>query len=123
MNNGYNYDSKEKTGYVGLINAGNTCYMNSFLQTLFNLSSFTRCVLRMPIKEDENTSMQAALQQVFYNLKYSNKAVATNELLVFSQKLIIFIKFINFFFKKLLKLEILWLGKQGSMGPTRRSGI
>lgn len=36
----------------------------------------------MPIKEDENSSMQAALQQIFYNLKYSTKAVATNELLV-----------------------------------------
>ena len=103
MNNGYNYDSKEKTGYVGLINAGNTSYMNSFLQTLFNLSSFTRCVLRMPIKIGENTSMQAALQKVFYNLKHSNTAVDTNELLVLSQKLIIFQ--LNLL-KKYLKLEI-----------------
>ena len=50
MNNGFNYDSKEKTGYVGLINAGNTCYMNSFLQTLFHLSSVTRCVLKVSEK-------------------------------------------------------------------------
>ena len=103
MNNGYNYDSKEKTGYVGLINAGNTSYMNSFLQTLFNLSSFTRCVLRMPIKIGEKISMQAALQKVFYNLKHSNTAVDTNELLVLSQKLIIFQ--LNLL-KKYLKLEI-----------------
>jgi len=38
--------------------------------------------IKMPIAENENTSMQAALQQIFYNLKYSSKAVATNELLV-----------------------------------------
>lgn len=38
----------------------------------------------MPISENENNSMQAALQQIFYNLKYSNKAVATNDLLVYS---------------------------------------
>ena len=50
MNNGANYDSKDKTGYVGLINAGNTCYMNSFLQTLYNLPSFTRCVLKVKAK-------------------------------------------------------------------------
>ena len=49
MNNGFNYDSKEKTKYVGLINAGNTCYMNSFLQTLYHMSSFTRCVLKVEL--------------------------------------------------------------------------
>lgn len=38
----------------------------------------------MPISEHEHNSMQAALQQIFYNLKYSNKAVATNDLLVCS---------------------------------------
>lgn len=36
----------------------------------------------MTITENENISMQAALQQIFYNLKYSNKAVATSDLLV-----------------------------------------
>ena len=36
----YNYDSKKATGYVGLKNQGATCYMNSLLQTLYNINYF-----------------------------------------------------------------------------------
>lgn len=35
-----NYDSKKVTGYVGLKNQGATCYMNSLLQTLYNINYF-----------------------------------------------------------------------------------
>ena len=35
-----NYDSKKATGYVGLKNQGATCYMNSLLQTLYNINYF-----------------------------------------------------------------------------------
>ncbi len=34
------YDSKKSTGYVGLKNQGATCYMNSLLQTLYNINYF-----------------------------------------------------------------------------------
>ena len=34
------YDSKQSTGYVGLKNQGATCYMNSLLQTLYNINYF-----------------------------------------------------------------------------------
>jgi ubiquitin carboxyl-terminal hydrolase 7 len=34
------HDSKKETGYVGLKNQGATCYMNSLLQTLYNLNYF-----------------------------------------------------------------------------------
>lgn len=34
------YDSKKATGYVGLKNQGATCYMNSLLQTLYNINYF-----------------------------------------------------------------------------------
>ena len=36
----YLYNSKKKTGFVGLKNQGATCYLNSLLQTLYNISVF-----------------------------------------------------------------------------------
>ena len=36
------YDSKDVTGYVGLKNQGATCYLNSWLQTLFHINIFRK---------------------------------------------------------------------------------
>lgn len=36
------YDSKRETGYVGLKNQGATCYLNSWLQTLFHINYFRK---------------------------------------------------------------------------------
>jgi len=38
----FNYNSKKETGHVGLKNQGATCYMNSLLQTLYNLNHFRK---------------------------------------------------------------------------------
>jgi len=36
------HDSKARTGYVGLKNQGATCYLNSWLQTLFHINYFRK---------------------------------------------------------------------------------
>lgn len=36
------YDSRKETGFVGLKNQGATCYMNSLLQTLYNVNQFRK---------------------------------------------------------------------------------
>ncbi len=41
----YFYNSKKETGHVGLKNQGATCYMNSLLQTLYNLNHFRKARL------------------------------------------------------------------------------
>lgn len=56
----------------------------------------------MPITENENNSMQAALQQVFYNLKYSNKAVATSELLAYYINFKNVLTIVFYYFRNLL---------------------
>jgi Ubiquitin carboxyl-terminal hydrolase len=38
--------------FLGLVNAGNTCYMNSFLQTLYHLSCFARIVYKVVDNSD-----------------------------------------------------------------------
>lgn len=38
----FSYDSRKETGYVGLKNQGATCYMNSLLQTLYNINQFRK---------------------------------------------------------------------------------
>ena len=79
------YDSKCKTGYVGLDNQGATCYMNSLLQSLFHLQELRRSVYRMPTQAVDNDkpgepNVALALQRVFYNLQYGDNSVSTKEL-------------------------------------------
>lgn len=46
---GYNPNSlaKDYDAYVGLVNQGGTCYMNSFLQQLFHVPEFCNAILRV----------------------------------------------------------------------------
>ncbi|CAG9313206.1 unnamed protein product [Blepharisma stoltei] len=74
-------DSKELTGYVGLINEGTTCYMNSLLQTLFFLSPFRRAVYSMKTGEEDQDQIPLALQQVFYSLQFYSEAASTKDLI------------------------------------------
>lgn len=75
------YDSRAKTGMVGLENQGATCYLNSVLQALFHTNSLRRGVYLMPTDTDESVkNVPLALQRVFYRLQTSPNAVDTSEL-------------------------------------------
>jgi len=88
-----NYDSKEATGMVGILNQGATCYMNSLLQTLFFTDAFLRGVFLMPtvpgatdneantaVALDNEKNVALAVQRLFYRLQTSPTAVETQEL-------------------------------------------
>jgi len=75
------WDSKKHTGYVGLRNQGATCYMNSLLQVLYFTNILRKCVYKMPTEADDSTkSVGLALQRVFYDLQFLDKAVGTKKL-------------------------------------------
>lgn len=76
------YDSRKETGFVGLKNQGATCYMNSLLQSLYNVNQFRKAVYHMPTAEDADpeTSMPLALQSVFYKLQFTDGPVSTKDL-------------------------------------------
>ena len=74
--------SKEQTGYVGLMNQGATCYMNSMLQSLFHLPAFRRLVFELPTTgmEDPEKSIPLNLQRLFCRLQMSEVACSTKAL-------------------------------------------
>ncbi|KAL5702532.1 ubiquitinyl hydrolase 1 [Ranunculus cassubicifolius] len=74
----WSYDSKKETSFVGLKNQGATCYMNSLLQTLYNIPYFRKAVYGMPITEDGG--MPLALQMLFYKLQHKGSSVGTKAL-------------------------------------------
>lgn len=76
------YDSKDATGFVGILNQGATCYMNSILQTMFHLPVLCKLVFSLPVPEEDSTSVSFALQSVFYELLVSRDCASTKELTV-----------------------------------------
>lgn len=46
----YLYNSKKKTGFVGLKNQGATCYLNSLLQTLYNINYFRKVCHNLSVR-------------------------------------------------------------------------
>ena len=64
---GYKYRAKQEK-YMGLINEGTTCYMNSLLQTYFMIKAFRRAVFDMPTDINDYKSIPFCLQRIFYNL-------------------------------------------------------
>ena len=72
---------KKITGFVGLINEGTTCYMNSLLQTLFLITSFRRAIYSIPLSDSEEGKIPKALGKLFAGLQLSEKPLSTQDLL------------------------------------------
>jgi ubiquitin carboxyl-terminal hydrolase 7 len=43
----------EEVSYLGLVNEGTTCYVNSLLQTLFFIRQFRNAIYRVPTVSDD----------------------------------------------------------------------
>ncbi|CAF4279105.1 unnamed protein product [Rotaria socialis] len=68
------WDSKGQTGFVGLRNIGATCYMNSFLQTIYFTKKLRRAVYALPTDSDDQLhSIPLALQKLFYDLQFTDR--------------------------------------------------
>ncbi|XP_026885696.2 ubiquitin carboxyl-terminal hydrolase 38 [Electrophorus electricus] len=63
---------KSETGKTGLVNLGNTCYMNSILQTLFMATDFRRHVLSLHL--NGSNSLIKKLQVLFAFLAHTQRA-------------------------------------------------
>lgn len=72
---------KKITGYVGLINEGTTCYMNSLLQTLFLITAFRKAIYSIPISDSDEGKIPKALGKLFAALQLSEKPLSTQDLL------------------------------------------
>ncbi|MEJ1272831.1 ubiquitin specific peptidase 35 [Cricetulus griseus] len=69
--------AKSDTGKIGLINLGNTCYVNSVLQALFMASDFRHCVLRLT--ENNSQPLMTKLQWLFAFLEHSQRPAISPE--------------------------------------------
>ncbi|CAG11048.1 unnamed protein product, partial [Tetraodon nigroviridis] len=63
---------KSETGKTGLINLGNTCFMNSIIQTLFVATDFRRHVLSLHL--NGSNSLMKKLQLLFAFLAHTQRA-------------------------------------------------
>jgi len=66
----FNHKDKIKTNkFVGLRNLGNTCYMNSLFQILYNIELFRDSILKCSCKDPKNNSLYE-LKKLFFSLQY-----------------------------------------------------
>ena len=72
------YIPKSKTGYVGLLNPGCICYMNSILQQFYMIPQLRQGIFNFQVEIEENEDIQKnlmyQLQLMFANLQESEKA-------------------------------------------------
>ncbi|CAD8118725.1 unnamed protein product [Paramecium sonneborni] len=73
------YNSRDEVGFTGIINNSATCYMNSVFQILFHLGIFEKLVYS--INSDQHNQFPCTLQALFYNLRHSQIAISTQEII------------------------------------------
>lgn len=77
-------DTREATGYVGLVNQAMTCYLNSLLQTLYMTPEFRNALYRWEFdgtEQDAAKSIPFQLQKLFLLLQTSSRpAIGTTDL-------------------------------------------
>ncbi|VVC40693.1 Peptidase C19, ubiquitin carboxyl-terminal hydrolase,TRAF-like,MATH/TRAF domain,Ubiquitin specific [Cinara cedri] len=79
---GLDWDSKKYTGYIGLKNQGETCYMNSLLQALYFTNQLRKAVYKMPTESDDsNKSVTLGLQRLFHDLQLYDEPVDSKKLI------------------------------------------
>lgn len=74
------YDSRQQTGYVGLMNQGATCYLNSLIQSLYFTKVFRWAVYSIPEQGESPDTVTSNLQRLFYLLYSSPNPVSTYSL-------------------------------------------
>lgn len=63
-------DSRSITGFVGLVNLGCTCYMNSLLQQFFSINSIRESILLAKEKDDKPQNSQFPINSSLLQLKH-----------------------------------------------------
>ncbi|KAK9457023.1 hypothetical protein V1511DRAFT_486817 [Dipodascopsis uninucleata] len=77
-----NHWIRAKSGYVGLQNLSNTCYVNSFVSQLYMNEDFRKIIFGLgnSSKENESSALVNSMVELFANLKYSwEKMLDTRE--------------------------------------------
>ncbi|PIK34734.1 putative ubiquitin carboxyl-terminal hydrolase 38 [Apostichopus japonicus] len=69
---------RSETGKAGLVNLGNTCYMNSIIQALFVIKGFMEDILNFPVSISKH-SVIMQLQTTFAFLSYTQRAAYSPE--------------------------------------------
>ena len=83
-----NWNSKSKTGMLGLRNLGATCYLNALLQMLYHMNTFRTAVYRIPHDGEKlESSITLALQDVFRNLQAAPVVAIGNDTCVTTKHL------------------------------------